>query len=270
MGGAPCRFKPGRRIEHLQGVGLTVADLSLSCGFGARNADLKGLKLNLAVSNLFDKEYIASCPLVGGSTNRAGLTGYRFRGEGRVANASLNDKRQGGRGRDAEAGDGPVRYGGNPGGAGGFLRPPAGEYRTQPAPYAAKRPRAVAIADRYAAGPSRLAGLIDGAERPEVMIHLHADGMPCCTLVGDGAFADMIKAAGGRLPEGLFADAPTRQFSVEGMLSATPDFYISPPAAAMSRIAAAWRPGLGRMALGPGVSAAIWRTGRRPGARSRA
>ncbi|MFT3688962.1 TonB-dependent siderophore receptor [Paenirhodobacter sp.] len=68
---------------------FTLVDLSLGYDFGAQDARLSGLKLNLGISNLFDKEYVASCAAVGTSTV-AGLTGYCFQGEGRRITAALN------------------------------------------------------------------------------------------------------------------------------------------------------------------------------------
>lgn len=40
---------------------FTLADLALDYDFGAQSPDLKGLSLNVSVSNLFDEEYVASC-----------------------------------------------------------------------------------------------------------------------------------------------------------------------------------------------------------------
>jgi len=65
----------------------TLVDLGLSYDFGALRPNLQGLKLNVAVTNLFDKEYLSSC----GSSNSS-VTGLCFYGAGRAASATLSYK----------------------------------------------------------------------------------------------------------------------------------------------------------------------------------
>lgn len=64
----------------------TLVDASISYDFGRRNASLEGLKLNVSASNLFDKEYVASC------SNSLTAMGSCYYGTGREVKATLSYK----------------------------------------------------------------------------------------------------------------------------------------------------------------------------------
>ena len=71
--------------------------------------------------------------------------------------------------------------------------------------------------------------------RPNVFMHVHAGGMPCCLTAAKGVFDDFIRAAGGN---NLARDALpgiTGQLSLEYLIKADPDIYIATGGAHMAR-----------------------------------
>ena len=84
-------------------------------------------------------------------------------------------------------------------------------------------------------------------ERPNVFMHVHAGGTPCCSTPGHGVFNDMIDLAGGynlalnHIP-GLYGDV-----SVEQLIVDDPQIYIA--------TGGAHQAAGGGLVLGPGISA---------------
>ncbi|MFT3688961.1 ABC transporter substrate-binding protein [Paenirhodobacter sp.] len=105
--------------------------------------------------------------------------------------------------------------------------------------------RAEEVIAFYAAHRARIAEGIAGLSRPEVMIQVHAGGIPCCAIVAKGVFADMAAAAGGTTHAGLLTPA-TRRISAEGMMASDPDVYIATGGAHVAQT--------GGVPLGLGVS----------------
>jgi iron complex outermembrane receptor protein len=64
----------------------TLVDAAVSYDFGVRNPSLRGMKLNVSASNLFDKKYVASCG------NAANAYGSCYYGTAREVKATLSYK----------------------------------------------------------------------------------------------------------------------------------------------------------------------------------
>lgn len=96
--------------------------------------------------------------------------------------------------------------------------------------------------ERLEAVTSRLPDTID---RPDVFMHVHAGGMPCCATPGTGVFNEMIAIAGGRNIALDHVPGPYGDVSLEQLIVDDPDVYI-----AMGGGHLAARGGL---VLGPGV-----------------
>lgn len=86
--------------------------------------------------------------------------------------------------------------------------------------------RARDFAGYYSGRMRRIAeGLAGTAERPEVFIHAHAGGVPCCASPGRGAYDGFITAAGGRNISAALLPGVTGSISLEQLLTSDPAVY---------------------------------------------
>ena len=90
--------------------------------------------------------------------------------------------------------------------------------------------RAAAFDAFYAARITRIAARLAGleeAQRPPVLIHAHAGGIPCCGSPGKGAFDSMIRFAGGHNIGADLLPGTTGQLPLEYVLSRDPSVYVA-------------------------------------------
>jgi iron complex transport system substrate-binding protein len=78
--------------------------------------------------------------------------------------------------------------------------------------------------ERLAVVASLLASL---AERPTVMMHVHAGVVPCCASPGRGTFNDLIRFAGGRNLGAELMSSAYGQISPEHLLTRDPEIYVA-------------------------------------------
>lgn len=79
----------------------------------------------------------------------------------------------------------------------------------------------------YEARLQRVAGMVAGARRPRVFMHVHAGGTECCSSPGRGTLNDFIQAAGGDNVASALLPGASGQVSLEQLLVANPDCYVA-------------------------------------------
>jgi iron complex transport system substrate-binding protein len=98
----------------------------------------------------------------------------------------------------------------------------------------------------YAAGRQQIADRLAGvAERPRVLVHAHAGGIPCCSSPGRGAFSTMVAFAGGHNIGADLLPTNTGELSLEQVIAADPWLYVATGGPYGTR---------GGIPLGPGIA----------------